>query len=342
MIHGHGNNLYEYAGLIRADFSSNIAFNHQAETICKHLTGCLSVIQNYPDPQALRLTAKLAAHHNVQPNQILVTNGSAELFYLLAHLLKGARSLICTPAFAEYEDACYLYQHKLDFTPLLTFGAQTYASYQSVWLGTPNNPDAYVTPKELIISQCKQAPNTLFIVDEAYQSLCGLQSYESYDSLPSNLLTIHSLTKAFAIPGLRLGYLIADAAWVEKLTSMRPPWSVNALALAAGDFILNQYADLLPNRDEWMKASQYLQTELGKHPAIEVIPSQCNFMLCRLRTPLVKELKHYLIHTHGILIRDASNFRGLDAHYFRISAQNIDANKQLVTAIYEAIEQLAI
>jgi len=162
MIQGHGNNLQEYEGLIHTDFSSNIAFNHQAETICQHLAGRLSVIQNYPDSQALRLTAKLAAHHGVQPNQILVTNGSAELFYLLAHLLKGARTLICTPAFAEYEDACQLYQHQLDFAPLHAFGSQTYEQYQSVWLATPNNPDGYDTPAEVLLSQCKQTPNTLY------------------------------------------------------------------------------------------------------------------------------------------------------------------------------------
>ena len=342
MIQGHGNNVYEYEGLIQADFSSNIAFNHQADTICKYLATKLSVIQNYPDPQAVRLTEKLAAHHAVSPKQILVTNGSAELFYLLAHLRAGSRTLICTPAFAEYEDACRLYKHTLDFIPLNTFGEQTYQAYQTVWLANPNNPDGHVTALEQITVQCLQAPDTLFIVDEAYQSLCELQHTTSFASLPRNLLTVHSLTKSFAIPGLRLGYLIADAVWIEQLTAMRPPWSVNALALEAGDFILNQYDALLPDKDALMAASHYLQTELGKHPAIEVIPSCCNFMLCKLRTPQVAALKDYLIHQHGLLIRDASNFRGLDAHYFRVAAQSVEANKQLLAAIYEAMEVLKI
>ena len=363
MIHGHGNNLLAYGKNIRLDFSSNIAFNNHCDSILEYLQNQLPSIKNYPDPAATHLTQRLAIHHAITPENVLVTNGSAEAFYLVAHFLTKATTAICIPAFAEYEDACALHEHKLDFVNIKAFPHLDCAPYKSVWLGNPNNPDGVITPPEAIVEQCHRHPQTIFIIDQAYVQLTGVDNVDviphcsqasqaplgeaitqaapaqkshtadSTTSLPENLIVIHSLTKEFGIPGLRLGYITASANTVSALSQMRPPWNVNALALAVGEFTLDNYASLLPDKDELLGESLFLQEALAKIQGINVLPSPCNFFLSRLALGTAAELKQRLIDDYGILIRDASNFRSLTAGHFRVAPLRHEDNLALIRAM---------
>lgn len=334
MINGHGNNIHEYEGRILADFSSNIAFNHKSGAILEHLKNRIEAIGNYPDPMAVKLTRQLAGYHQVDPTQILVTNGSAEAFYLIAHLFQGAGTAICTPAFAEYEDACRLYNHKLDYISVGHFSNTDFSAYHTVWLGTPNNPDGTITPAEAILKKCRENPSVCFVVDQAYAELTSRkEELEWTQHLPENLILIRSLTKSFAIPGLRLGYITASPRIIDALSRMRPPWSVNSLALEAGLYIIDNHAALLPDLKELIGESLFLQKALAGCKRIEVVPSSCNYFLCRLKQGSSATLKNDLIQNHGILIRDASNFRSLDCSCFRVAAQNHSQNIHLINAI---------
>lgn len=334
MIHGHGNNLHLYGDSIQIDFSSNIAFNNQATVIMAHLEKHLDVVKTYPDPHVTQLTKKIATHHNLSPHNVLVTNGSAEAFYLIAHFFSGARSGICIPAFAEYEDACTLYNHSLDFIPLEELPSLRDTSYGSIWLGNPNNPNGYITPPQSIINLCQKFPTTFFVVDQAYTQLTSQSDIDLLRmATPDNLIVIHSLTKEFAIPGLRLGYIIAAEHVISQLTHRRPPWNVNALAMVAGECIMDNYAALLPDKKNLMAESLYLQDVFSRIGGIEVIPSSCNFFLSRLTHGTAATVKQRLIDDYGILIRDASNFRGLDERYFRVAAQTRASNTVLKNAL---------
>ncbi|MGL5563408.1 MAG: aminotransferase class I/II-fold pyridoxal phosphate-dependent enzyme [Tannerellaceae bacterium] len=336
MINGHGNNLHAYKGKIKYDFSSNIACNHKSAPILKHLETKLSCINNYPDPNVTELTDKIAAFHGVPAQQVLVTNGSAEAFYLLAHLYQQQHTLICIPAFAEYEDACKLYRHQLSFAALKDFPTVDLHPYKTVWLATPNNPDGYFTDKAAIRTVAAKYPDTTIILDEAYSGLCSGVHAASTENEPSNLISIHSLTKLFAIPGIRLGYIIADEAVIAQLHEMRPPWSVNALSQEAGVFIMDHYETLLPDFKELQVEVAFLVDAFAKLDGITIYPSSCNFFLCRLSKGTAADLKAFLIETHGILIRDASNFRGLDTHCFRVAVQSREANEALIVAMHDA------
>ncbi len=338
MIQGHGNNLYHYQqGEIRADFSSNIAFNNKSERIIEHLQTQLPLIANYPDPEATQLRELLAEHHQLSANRILVTNGSAEAFYLLAHHLSRHRScktLILTPSFAEYEDSCRLYGHELSFAPIHEWAAQDLYDQQSVWLGYPNNPDGTVIAPAEIAAQSASYPHCRFIIDCAYQELT--EAAAPLDPPLENEVHIHSLTKSFGIPGIRLGYIIASAPLIAQLEAMRPPWSVNALSLAAGVYIMQHYDELLFCREELMAETRYLQEEIAKLDYLRVHPSSCNFFLCELaHGPTADALQDYLIAEHGILLRHAGNFRGLDARFFRIAAQSREKNDHLIQALQQ-------
>ncbi len=337
MIKGHGNNLYHFdKGAIHADFSSNIAFNNKSQQIIEHLRGQLELIQNYPDPETCELSELIAQSHGLKRENILVTNGSAEAFYLLAHWIsrrqEGARSLVLTPSFAEYEDSCQLFEHEMNYAPITEFAHCDMSGYSSVWLGCPNNPNGYRVSDADIAEQCAKNPKCQFVFDCAYHELSTTTELSS--ELLENQIITHSLTKSFGIPGIRLGYIIASDATIAELQEMRAPWSVNALSIEAGLYILRNYRDLLFNPDELMGESFFLQQEIAAIDGIEVQPSACNFFLCELRDGRSAcELQDYLIAEQGLLIRHAGNFRGLSDKHFRIAAQSRDKNLLLIQAL---------
>ena len=260
----------------------------------------------------------------------MVVNGSCEAFYIVAHLLKESNTLILTPSFAEYEDSCRLYNHNICFAPIGELVNVDLAEYDSVWLGSPNNPDGFITSMERIVTLCERFPKCYFVVDRAYSELADVELEVS--CRPSNLVVIESLTKSFGIPGLRLGYLIASSEVVARLSQMRPPWGVNSLALSVGEYIVDNYALLQPRVDELVDESMALQSLIDDIVGFEVIPSRCNFFLCRVDGS-VAELQRYLIDKHALLIRNCSNFRGLDDSYFRVAVQSAEANRKLVEAL---------
>ena len=334
MLNGHGNDLYDFAHKITADFSSNIPYRNASAKIAAHLADKLHLIGNYPDPNARALTRQLAAHHHISADNILVTNGSAEAFYLLAHLFAGKRSTITFPAFAEYEDACTLHKHHLSFFPIRELCAESHFSCDTVWFAVPNNPDGVIIPAKTISTLCKNHPHTFFIIDNAYGELCP----QSPAVLPlqkqhPKLISVHSLTKTFAIPGLRLGYIVADTSVIQRLQPLRTPWTVNALALAAGSFAMDNYTDLLPDSESLCHESAEFQRQLADFPSLDVTPSPCNYFLVRLKKGTAAELKMHLIENGGILIRNADNFRGLSPAHFRLSVQSEEDNGLLMDAL---------
>lgn len=334
MLLGHGNDIYDYPGRIQCDFSSNIPYKNASGTIADYLKGRMDSISNYPDPNAWELTLQLADFHSVLPAQILVTNGSAEAFYLLAYFFTGKRSTITYPAFAEYEDACRAYHHTLSFLPLDSLTPKMRFETDTVWLGVPNNPNGRVVSNDTITSLCERNPHTFFIVDAAYDDLCPRgESINALQGSVKNLIIIHSLTKTFGIPGLRLGYVVAEREIIDSISAMRPPWSVNSMALEAGSFIMANRIDLLPDAISLSRESARLQQSLSNLPQLEVMFSSCNFFLVKMKERSAKELKQFLIDRFGILIRDASNFRGLTPQHFRISVQEEKWNHQLVEAL---------
>ncbi len=339
MISGHGSDLYRYKQGIIADFSSNVWYKGVSSKLIKHLKSKLKSIIHYPEPDAGSLSKKIAQKYNLKDGNVLVANGATEAFYLVAQVFKGYDSFIVYPSFSEYEDACKVYDHHLHYLDIKDFNKNvTLKSNALFWLGNPNNPDGTITSKKTIRELCDKNPNIIFVIDEAYKELCdGSESIVSLLNEFDNLIIIHSLTKAFAIPGIRLGYLLASKKIIDKLYLIKMPWSVNNLAIEAGNFILADYNRLLPDIEILVSESKAFQKSLKNISGLEVKKSECNYFLLRLKKGKAGDLKQYLIEKHGLLIRDASNFKGLDTSYFRISIQEFRFNKLLINAIEEWI-----
>jgi len=341
MIKGHGNDVYRYKKKILADFSSNVYSDRLSKKLIKHLTSSLGSLVNYPEPDAMTLQEKISFHHKVNKDQVLVTNGSTEAFYLLAHLFKEKQSTILIPSFAEYEDACYLYRHKLKFVDNLINLRSIDPNSDVVWIGNPNNPDGKIFSREEISDFCKNNPKTCLIVDEAYAELSfGFESCIPLVNEFENLVIVKSLTKTFSIPGIRLGYMVFNPQFYNMIEALRMPWSINTIAIEAASFILDNYEPLLPDSKAITELSLGFQNKLGLIEGLTIINSKCNFFLCKLNSGCVSILKDFLIEEYGLLIRDASNFRGLDKTCFRLSVQKAAYNNILIQGIKQWMEQL--
>ncbi|MBR1538455.1 MAG: aminotransferase class I/II-fold pyridoxal phosphate-dependent enzyme, partial [Bacteroidales bacterium] len=253
MIQGHGDDAYRFAGSIRANFSSNVYNRVDLSGLLEHLRGHLAVIGHYPEPEPHTLEAELATRLGIDPAAVCVTNGATEAIYLIAHAFAGRPSTILQPTFSEYADACRLYNHTLSYNAYVQaklrvgfrdasiFSARvpkTQSSEALFWLCNPNNPTGSVVPKDELKAAIEVQPETTFVIDQSYgfftrEPLLGAQEAVRYP----NVLQLHSMTKRYAMPGLRLGYITAHPRLLDRIRAKRMPWSVNALAIEAGRYL---------------------------------------------------------------------------------------------------------
>lgn len=342
MLHGHGDDLYAFGSDIEFNFSSNVISGFSHDGLRCHLASCWHLLAHYPEPDAATAEAEVANWLHVRPDEVLLTRGATDAIYLVAQMARGRKAIILEPTFAEYRDACRLHgvQAKSCFG-----GVESIENLESienpslpdlVWLCNPNNPTGDVIPKAALTNLVDNHPATLFAIDQSYGAftLEPLFTPQEAASRP-NLLLIHSMTKLFAVPGLRLGYVTACPSLVARLRAERQPWAVGTLAAEAARYLVrhaDEYGFDLPLLlKERARVSEAL-TRLG---GIETSPSQTHFLLCRLRTGNAAALKEHLALHHRLLIRDASNFHGLTPGHFRIAVQGRKADDRLIRAIGE-------
>lgn len=333
MLHGHGDDSYQFAVPIRHNFSSNVWHEGTKPRLLEALQLRLGKVGSYPNPAAEELSVLAAEHHGLKPENCLFTNGATEAFYLLAQAFARQSATLFIPTFAEYEDACRCHEISLCYHPRSSFATASITS-PLAFVCNPNNPDGFTDSLAVLEKQLLQHPSTLFVVDEAYVDFSG----EAESSLAllrdhTNLLIVKSLTKLFCIPGLRLGYVLAHPERIEQLKALKMPWSVNSLAIEAGKFIFEQYAELKPPVVGALEASRQLQTVLSRLEGYSVLPSLTTYFLLQLRNGKAADLKRYLVQEHGLLVRDATNFRGLKGEHIRIASQSPEANTTLVNAL---------
>lgn len=331
MINGHGD---EYKGDLEANFSSNVWHGANNSELYQHLTTILPTIARYPEADAADLQNLIAKKNMIDSNQVLVANGSTEAFYLIAQAYCGSTSLVVTPTFSEYADACKMHNH----TVIQLNRTNLYADIKNfkpklIWICNPNNPDGYCFTVAEILKMLVEYPKSIFIVDQAYIDFTFFEAIDAIEiNKCPNLILVQSLTKRYAIPGLRLGYMIAQRDIIEKIEKFRLPWSVNSLAIEAGKFILNDYNDEF-NIDKWIKMSHLFQKNINEVPNFETIPSQAPFFLVKLKKGKATDLKKFLIK-NKILVRDSSNFEGLEGEYIRLCTLTENKNNLLISNLH--------
>ncbi|WP_159023777.1 histidinol-phosphate transaminase [Formosa sp. L2A11] len=335
MLNGHGDDLHLIEGEIKHNFSSNVYYKGCPKALLDEVSRCVNQIQSYPSPTANELNILAAKKFQLESDQFLFTNGATEAFYLIAQLFSNKKAAIVAPTFAEYEDACKIFNLKYK---LINASELQSTDVDLVFICNPNNPNGNVFSKSELESLFEQKPNTTFIIDEAYiEFTTRIKSIVSLTSKYQNLIVVRSLTKTFTIPGLRLGYVVSHASNIAKLLKFKMPWSVNLLAIKGGEFILKNYNTFQFNASELLEETAVFRNQLSALEGVKVCDSNTSYFLVELLHKTAKEVKQYLIEEHQILVRDATNFNGLEGEYIRLSTQSKEANNVLIQILKEWI-----
>ncbi|WP_409344779.1 threonine-phosphate decarboxylase CobD [Paenibacillus sp. MBLB4367] len=304
-------------------------------------------IVKYPDPAVRELRLKIAERYGVPVESVLAGNGAAELIDLVVRMLRPGVTALARPSFVEYEEAVHKAGGGITDIPLyeengfeLSQEALSEAASRAdlLFLGHPNNPTGRLIPQAVLESAVGSGKRV--VLDEAFIDFCPEEEDRSFirqAAVSESLFVIRSMTKFFAIPGIRLGFIVAHPDWIAKLRALQVAWSVNTLAQLIG-------AEVLADREYAQKTLDWLQAERPwlasklESLGVRTYPSDTNFMLLRLPNPErldVKQLQRTL-GERGVLIRDASRFQGLTSAYLRIAIRLRGENERLVSELERA------
>jgi cobyric acid synthase CobQ/L-threonine-O-3-phosphate decarboxylase len=352
MTERHGGNLQQLAlaagkpaGEI-LDFSANINPLGPPEWLRPLISAHVGGLVHYPDPACTALVGAFAARFGVAAEEVLMGNGSTELLYLLPGILGKARALIPVPAYVDYERAAALAGLAVEHLPLEEArnfvpdpGALEKAlrGDELLLLGSPNNPTGRSVPAAALRELAQSHPRTAFVIDEAFADFTAAESLLA-GKRPENLIVLRSLTKFYAIPGLRLGGVVAAPAIIRRLRERIPPWSVNTLAQAVGAAALADHDYGEKTRRFVTEQRQALQAELAALPGLTVFPGEANYLLLRIDGgPLAAPALAERLLAGGIAIRVCDNFAGLDRRFFRVAVRTGEENGRLRDALAAAL-----
>lgn len=350
----HGGNIYQAIRTLDKkellDFSANINPFGLSELVRKAILDNVEQVIHYPDASAYELRRAICEHYGIHDRMLMLGNGATELLYLMCHILKPQKVIIPVPSFLEYERAAlsdnaiidyfYLFENdvfELDFTLLL----ERVEENSLIFLGNPSNPTGKLLDLEKLTTFLEKIKdyNCTVLVDESFidfvkdseQFTCRKLCFEY-----KNLFVLHSLTKFFAIPGLRLGFGIFQPWMVEKMQKSTDCWNVNSLAQAAGVAALADKQYIRESKKSIVDLRQQLIGMLINIGDIRIFPSVANFLLLDVSPMGVTSAElRKLMADKGVLIRDCSNYPGLDTRYIRIAVRNSEENKQFATILKE-------
>ena len=306
-------------------------------------------VARYPDAEAIRPRAGLAAEHDVDPSEVLVGNGSVELIWLLAgaYLAPGDHVLVVGPTFGEYSAA--VRRHGAEVAEVVGRTEDGYRASRADVLASldaarprlvfachPNNPTGHLWSLDDFTAILDALDDALLVVDEAYIDFADRVDSALALRRDPRVVVLRSLTKNFGLAGLRLGYLVAHPAVVDVLARSRPPWTVNALAQVAGLAALGDREHLEAGRRIARKAKARLVdglTRLG----LTCLPSRTHFWLVEVGD--AAGLRRELLR-RGILVRDCTSF-GLPGHV-RLAARPLDECERLLDVIGGLISSGAV
>lgn len=300
------------------DFSANI--NPYPPDI--HWTPDLSMLKDYPDDRYETLKEEIGRVFGRDASEITVGNGSVELIraFCTAILKKGDTVCITPPTFAEYEMAALL------------AGARCSTNSKGAtvqFLCNPNNPTGKLHSKTDLISLLEETAKrgTYMFIDEAFIELSDPRQSLA-DVSAENLFLLRSLTKSFAVPGIRFGYGFGTPELIERVETVRLPWTVNAFAEAFAIEAFRNYDALRDSREAIARERGWL-CECLSALGLVYDPPSANYIL--IEVPIEAELLVDKLLQHDILVRNCRSF-GLP-HHIRVAVRTHAENRQLIEAL---------
>ncbi len=343
----HGGNIYELKGKDRKkiiDFSANINPLGLPAGLKEAIYKNFDRILHYPDYKATDITKKIAKCWGIDEENVLLGNGSVELIYLIISFLRPKTAFVPVPTFSEYERAARGIKSRIEFLKLkekegFKLDLSSIGKTDILFLCNPNNPTGNLIAEDG--KRIEALSNKLVVVDEAFMDF--LPEQKNYTLIwkavkSKKLIVLRTLTKFFALPGLRVGYLIAHKKIIDKLRQYQAPWGTNSLAQLAAGLILNDKVYIKKTRKLIGKERKYLSKQLAAIVGLKPYPSVANFLLLKIERPGLssKSLQRLLLEK-GILIRDCANFRNLNDKYIRVAVRSHKENLQLLAALKEVL-----
>ncbi|MGR3221036.1 MAG: pyridoxal phosphate-dependent aminotransferase, partial [Candidatus Anammoxibacter sp.] len=305
MIDPHGGNITSICSTYGLkpedilDFSANINPLGFPQGIEKAVTANINSILHYPDPNCSELRKLLAEKHSCDDSNIIIGNGSTELFYLIPRATSAKRGFLFQPTFTEFAKALKCAGIKVEDiacnesdsfrvdTGMINIDLPNYGREHNrpnlnnssdsfsdiIFLCTPNNPTGHVIKRDDILNLTKRLPDTLVVVDEAFMEFTlEPERFSVISCAPEieNLIVVRSLTKLYGIPGIRLGFLVAHRKTADKLLTHKEPWSVNSIAQFIGKVAINDNAFVIKSREYTTNERLFLYNELRKLNGIHV------------------------------------------------------------------------
>ncbi len=340
----HGGNIYQLAEELGCperkiiDFSASINPLGVSKKVKAEIRKHLKYLHNYPDPECKRLIRHIAKRVELPEEALMAGNGSTEFIYLIPLVFNPEVVLIPAPTFSEYERALRLRSRarveyfKLESNESFRLDTVSFIRASSgkdlVYLCNPNNPTAQELKREEVLqiaSACRDT-KTFLIVDEAFIDFMPEHSVIKEVLTNPYLIVLRSLTKFYALTGLRIGFIAAHPDVIRRFRNHKEPWTVNNLAQRAAVVALK---DSHYRRETFRVIKEekgFLEREL-KRLEIKYYPSAVNFYLLEHSESrnIIAEMKK-----RGILIRDCGNFEGLNSRFMRIAVKGHRENAILI------------
>lgn len=308
------------------------------------------LIKFYPDPNPVEFREAIASYvgHGVEPENVLLGNGSIELIYMITEILPPKfKAVIPVPSFSEYEKAALRVGGEVTFVQLPPdfslendkIKAAVTDDTKIMCLCNPHSPSGKLYSKESVmelVDFCHKK-DVIFSIDENYiefadegdkNTVAGMvKEYE-------NLFVIRSVTKFYGMAGLRFGYAIAANTLIDKLETMRQPWSINGLVFQVTTAAFNDTEFIRGTKETINKNRTQLAKDLGAIEGLQVHPSTTNFLLVKiLNRKLTSTILKELLAKERILVRDCCTFMGMDDSYIRVTVRSAKDNQILVEKI---------
>ncbi len=354
-MENHGGNVYRFARQSGRNFEEIIDFSASInplgppKAVQAAIMAAIPYLCHYPDPEAYALTQALAKRLNIDPLQIICSNGSTELIHLLTRVLRPEAILLTAPTFLEYERAFWTVHRpsspaekiqRLFLLPedsfmirpqrfIAAMAEMATASCRMAFLCNPNNPTGGLLPRAQVLEIAAAAKELKchLIVDEAFMDFVP-ESQSVLDEVKRNpwLTVLRSLTKIYAVPGLRIGFGVFPPPLAKVVRGQQEPWTVNTpaqqaaiAALADSDYLDETLAVIASGKKTLALGFERL--------GIDFFPPAANFFL--IRHPRAQTILTSL-RKKGIMLRDCISFPGLDGTYLRVAVRTDRENKLLI------------
>lgn len=325
------------------DFSSNVN-PHIISDLGKYVLEGLEKSRSYPDINYTNLRNNISDYIKVDSELIIPGNGATEIIYLLMKSIKR-RLAILNPTFSEYGRGAKLNNLEIidfhlkeenNFSIDLDEIQKNMDKFDSLFVCNPNNPNGKVKDLNELLDLMIEN-DKLLIVDETFMEFVGEEEkYSLINKIEQtpNLFILKAVTKFFGMPGLRLGYgVTSNKQIINNIYEYKEPWTINSFAENLSNYLFKDKEYINSSKDYYINERKFMLEELRKISRLKVYDTDTNFVLIKLDDDEANSLKLELFEKYNILIRDASNFIGLDKSYIRVAIKSHNDNKVLIESL---------